>query len=130
MQGLRQAFLLALELDGYTDEERQRVQFIVDATSNIEELLSLYFTRYLLGAQREQKKYLYIIWMLWAFLRYRSARRPAVVESIYDRFPALGGKIITFNYTEFFQPRQISGRLFLPRTPFRVPATGYPDYRY
>lgn len=107
-QALRQAFLLALDIqDGYSDEQRERVQYFVDATSNIEELLSLHFARYILGEVREQKKFLYIIWMLWAFLRFKSTQRPTAKASIYDQFPSLSGKIITFNYTDFFQARTL-----------------------
>jgi hypothetical protein len=73
-------------------------------------LISLYFVRYATGYAPHQKTYLYLVWMLWAFIRIRSASRPLGVDSLYDKLPGLGGDIITFNYTEFF-PRQIAKRV-------------------
>jgi hypothetical protein len=46
--------------------------------------MSLYFMKYSLGRPAGQKTFLYIIWMLWAFLRQRS----------YSSLLTLGGHVI------------------------------------
>jgi hypothetical protein len=104
-QALRQAFVQAMQGNVFTTAQRSQVEYFVDAVSNVEELMSLYFMMYSLGQPREQKKYLYIVWMLWAFLRLRSFNRPIQPESIYQKLPSLAGDVITFNYTNFFDSR-------------------------
>ena len=100
---LRRAFQRALmSYDHLSAEEREALEFFIEATSNIEELMSLYFMKYWLGRPADQKTFLYIVWMLWAFLRVRSVNRPRIDASIYARLPTLGGDVVTFNYTNFF----------------------------
>jgi hypothetical protein len=89
---------------GLTKEEREVLELFVAATSNIEELLSQYFTRYcVVGASADRRTYPYLAWMLWAFLRVRSCQPSARGPSIYPALPALGADIVTFNYTTFFE---------------------------
>lgn len=106
-QALRRAFLRALQSDTpfTSDNDRQTLEYFVEATSNVEELVSLYFMKYSLGKPADMKSFLYVVWMLWAFLRVRSANQPVRSSSIYARLPTLGGAVITFNYTNFFDPR-------------------------
>jgi len=104
-QALRQAFVRAMQGDLFNDDQRQKVAYFVEAVSNVEELMSLYFMMYSLGQSKEQKKYLYIVWMLWAFLRLRSFNRPIQPTSIYQQLPSMAGDVITFNYTNFFDSR-------------------------
>jgi hypothetical protein len=104
-QGLRQAFVRAVEEDPFDDEQRRRVEYFIEATSNVEQLMSLYFMRYSLGRPADEKTFLYINWMLWAFLRLRSYNPPVRSNSIYQYLPRLGGHVITFNYTDFFDRR-------------------------
>lgn len=100
---LRGAFGGALTRGGeFTEKERDVLELFIVATSNIEQLLSHYFVRYAAGSVADQKTYLYLVWMLWAFLRVRSAGRPMREDSLYAELPRLGGQVITFNYTNFF----------------------------
>ena len=88
-----------------TERERELLGLFVESTSNIEELLSHYFTLYSLGDRAAQRNYLYIAWMLWSFLWLRSRRRNLRSNSIYAKLALLGGDVITFNYTDFFDPQ-------------------------
>lgn len=101
-QGLRQAFVRAMEDDPFDENQRKRLEYFIEATSNVEQLMSLYFTRYTLGRPADQKAFLYIVWMLWAFLRVKTYNPPVAVDSIYQQLPRLAGDVITFNYTNFF----------------------------
>jgi hypothetical protein len=110
---LRRGFQQALRRGpSLSDEERDTLELFVVATSNIEQLLSLYFTRYQDGTLADKRNYLYLAWMLWAFLRIRSARLGPRQGSIYFHLPRLGANVITFNYTNFFE------RSMLPRVKF------------
>lgn len=102
--GLRAAFHQALvRSQEYTPQERELLEQFILSVSNIEELLSTYFTLFMLGrASSEQKTYLYLAWILWAFLWMKSVGHTAPERSIYSRLPRLGGAVITFNYTNFF----------------------------
>ena len=100
---LRTAFREALMRgDQLSDREREVLTLFVEATSNVEQLLSTYFMLFSAGKPADQKTYLYLVWMLWAFLRARSANRMPLDKSIYPALPSMGGDIITFNYTNFF----------------------------
>ena len=100
---LRSVFQQALARgQDFSRRERQVLELFIVSTSNIEELLSHYFTLYTVGKQSDQKTFLYIAWLLWAYLRLKSAGRSSRTASLYTRLPALGGDVITFNYTNFF----------------------------
>jgi hypothetical protein len=45
-QALRQAFVRALQSDVFDDGQRQRMAYFIEATSNVEQLMSEYFTLY------------------------------------------------------------------------------------
>ena len=100
---LRQAFQQAL-LHGpdLTPREREVLELFILSTSNIEQLLSTYFTLYCAGRPADQKTYLYLAWMVWAYLRLGSASKTHPGSSLYLRLPSLAADIITFNYTDFF----------------------------
>jgi hypothetical protein len=101
---IRKAFQQALARgSSLTEEERDVLELFVVATSNVEQLLSDYFTRYCVGSAADRRTYLYLVWMLWAFLRSRSSTASPPSSSIYSSLPQLGGEIVTFNYTNFFE---------------------------
>jgi hypothetical protein len=105
-RGLRQAFVRAIQDDDPFDEhQRRKVEYFIEATSNVEQLMSLYFMKYMLGRPADQKAFLYIVWMLWAYLRIRSSNPRVKPNSIYEKLPEIGGEVITFNYTSFFKGR-------------------------
>lgn len=100
---LRTAFQLALiRGQDFTKRERELFEMFILSTSNIEELLSYYFTMYCVGKASDQKTYLYLSWILWAFLRVKSGSKVPRSGTIYTRLSTLGGDVITFNYTNFF----------------------------
>lgn len=100
---LRSVFQQALVRgQDFSARERQVLELFIVSTSNIEELLSHYFTLYSVGRQSDRKTYLYIAWMLWAYLRLKSVGRGPRGGSIYSRLPSFGGDVVTFNYTSFF----------------------------
>lgn len=89
-----------------TAEERNVLELFVASTSDIEQLLSDYFARYMVGSSADRRTYLYIAWMLWAFLRLRSSRPTRQPDkSVYNVLPGMGADVVTFNYTNFFQQR-------------------------
>ncbi len=104
-RALRTTFQQALtRVEDFTEREREALEFFIIATSDIESLLALFFLRFLNGTQADKKNYLYLIWMLWAFLRSKSIGRPQLDNSLYATLASLGGHVITFNYTNFFDP--------------------------
>lgn len=119
--GLRRTFQRALIQGGnLTQEERDVMALFVESTSNIEELLSNCFMLYTLGRASDQRKYLYIAWMLWAFLWLKSRCATMVPSSIYAKLPGFGADVITFNYTNFFDPQTAKRVLY-----FHGSLTGY-----
>ena len=112
--GLRAAFHQALiRSQEYTPKERELLEQFILSVSNIEELLSTYFMLFMLArASSEQKTYLYLAWILWAFLRLKSVGHSAPERSIYSRLPPLGGAVVTFNYTNFFVRSAGGGPIF------------------
>jgi hypothetical protein len=110
---LRRAFQRAqLESDKFTEEERGVFQLFIEATSGIEDLLSDQFAKFLSGKPSEQKSYLYLAWMLWTFLQLKSAGRMTKAGTLYERLPTLAGSVITFNYTDFFDPQTARSVLY------------------
>lgn len=108
-QAFRQAFQIVF-VKGLTlsPQERQTLDLFVAATSNIEHLLSAYFMRYSIGTNHDRKVFVYLIWMFWAFLRVRSALVTTHSNSLQAKLPALGGEVVTFNYTAFFPKTMLS----------------------
>lgn len=102
-QAFRHAYQLVFRGElGLSTREQSALEFFVTATSNIEELLSLYFMRFSIGTDHDRKVFAYLLWMLWAFLWVRSANLPLKDTSIHVRLPKLGADIVTFNYTTLF----------------------------
>ena len=88
--------------------QRRLAEEILASVSNVEELLSLHFARFLLeSAHAERRTFLYIAWSLWAFMQVRSTGADASRPSIYPALAGLGASVVTFNYTDFF-PKSLS----------------------
>jgi|GEM_PF-3191007 len=100
---LRTTFEQALLKGGdFTTKEREFLEELVADTTNIETLLSLYFGRFTaVGRFSERRTYLYIAWMLWAFLQVRSASSKRPKPCFYDLLKQSRLDVITFNYTNF-----------------------------
>ncbi len=93
------------EIPDLTQDEREAFAEVVAILSNFEELLAALFTGYFTKNISDQKKYFYLAWLLWAYIRHREdAGRRDRDKSFYKTLAELspGGGIITFNYTDFF----------------------------
>jgi len=93
------------EIPNLTREEREAFAEIIAILSNFEELLGNLFTGFFTKHIPDQKKYFYLAWLFWAYIRYREdAGRGNRERSFYKTLPdvGLGSSIITFNYTDFF----------------------------
>jgi hypothetical protein len=103
MAAMRSTFHRALvEGPTLTEAERDALALFIASISNVEELLSQYFTLFWAGRPSDQKAYLYLVWMLWAFLQTRTAGRLQLERSIQSRLPTIAQSVVTFNYTNFF----------------------------
>jgi hypothetical protein len=93
------------EIPDLTLDEREAFSEVIAILSNFEELLATLFTGYFTKNVSDQKKYFYLAWLLWAYIRHREdAGRRDRDKSFYKTLAEVGpgGGIITFNYTDFF----------------------------
>jgi hypothetical protein len=92
------------EIPDLTAEERTAFAEVIAILSNFEELMGDLFTGYYTKHIPDQRKYFYLAWLLWAYIRYREAAgRPRREDSFYKTLSEVGvGGVITFNYTDFF----------------------------
>jgi hypothetical protein len=93
------------EIPNLTREEQDAFAEVIAILSNFEELLGNLFTGYFTKHIPNQKKYFYLAWLFWAYIRYREdAGRANRERSFYKTLSEVGpgGGIITFNYTDFF----------------------------
>jgi len=93
------------EIPDLTPEEREAFADVIAILSNFEELMGDLFTGYYTKHIPDQRKYFYLAWLLWAYIRYREAAgRAQRDQSFYKTLSevGVGGGVITFNYTDFF----------------------------
>jgi hypothetical protein len=93
------------EIPNLTREEQQAFAEVVAILANFEELMAILFVGYFTKHIPDQKKYFYLAWLLWAYIRHREdAGRAHRDGSFYKTLSEVGpgGGIITFNYTDFF----------------------------
>jgi hypothetical protein len=93
------------EIPDLTPEEREAFAEVIAILSNFEELMASLFTGYFTKHVPSQRKYFYMAWLLWAYIRHReSGGRVNRDRSFYKTLSEVGpgGGIITFNYTDFF----------------------------
>jgi hypothetical protein len=93
------------EIPNLTREEQAAFAEVVTLLANFEELMAMLFVGYFTKHIPDQKKYFYMAWLLWAYIRHRedvgrSKRDASFYKTLSDIGP--GGGIITFNYTDFF----------------------------
>lgn len=76
------------------------------ALANFEEMMGDFFVGYFSRNPTLQKKYFYLAWMLWAYIRIKASAATRA-GSFYETLSAsgCGGGVITFNYTDFFCPQ-------------------------
>lgn len=108
---IRDAFQVVLNQPDLAEDERKVAEQIYAEVSNVEDLLSLHFSRFSAGgALAERRTFLYLAWMLWAFFRIRSQSPKRADHSVYDALSGLEAQFVTFNYTDFF-PVAIKARV-------------------
>jgi hypothetical protein len=93
------------EIPNLNQEEQEAFAEVISILSNFEELMASLFTGYFTKHIPDQKKYFYLAWLLWAYIRHREdAGRNRRDKSFYKTLSEVGpgGGIITFNYTDFF----------------------------
>jgi hypothetical protein len=93
------------EIPNLTREEQEAFTEVIAILSNFEELMAVLFTGYFTKHIPDQKKYFYLAWLLWAYIRHREdAGRYQRDISFYKTLSEVGpgGGIVTFNYTDFF----------------------------
>jgi hypothetical protein len=94
------------EIPDLTSEEKKAFGEVIALLSNFEELMADLFTGYFTKHVPDQKKYFYLAWLLWAYIRHkeegsRSKRNLSFYKTLSD-CGVKGENIVTFNYTDFF----------------------------
>jgi hypothetical protein len=97
------------EIPDLTPEEKKAFTAVIAMLSNFEELLAELFTGYFTNHIPDQRKYFYLAWLLWAYIRHkeesaRTKRHLSFYKTLSDSGVS-GDNIITFNYTDFFDDR-------------------------
>ena len=93
------------EIPSLTRAEQEAFSEVITILSNFEELMASLFLGYFTKHIPDQKKYFYLSWLLWAYIRFREeGGRGLWDRSFYKTLAEVGpgGGIITFNYTDFF----------------------------
>lgn len=96
---------VSAEIPGLTQAELDAFAEVIAILSNFEELLGSLFIGYFTKHIPNQKKYFYMAWLFWAYIRHKEdSGRPHRDKSFYKTLSEVGpgGGIITFNYTDFF----------------------------
>ena len=90
--------------EGLSPEEMEGLDTIVAAMTNFEELLAEKFAGFYAANHTEIRNYLYIAWLLWAYIRWKSLSAQAQIGDVpnfYNRLTEMApdDSVITFNYT-------------------------------
>jgi hypothetical protein len=96
---------VSTEIPDLTKEEREAFAEVIAILSNFEELLGSLFIGYYTKHIPNQKKYFYLAWLFWAYIRHKEdLGRGNRDKSFYRTISEVGsgGGVITFNYTDFF----------------------------
>lgn len=115
---VRQAFIKTFQglsqEGGLADDEREVLTELALSMMNVEELLGELFSGFYSGRKAQQKQYLYVAWLFWAYLRVRMERVLAnerrEIYSYTGDFPE-NHHFITLNYTVKFFPETIRSRV-------------------
>ena len=99
----------AAEIPDLTPEEQAAFAEIIALLSNFEELMADLFTGFFTQHIPQQRKYFYLAWLLWACIRHKEestrSKRDLSFYKTLSEMGASGDKIVTFNYTDFFDDR-------------------------
>lgn len=112
-QAFRKVFQNIIQSNEVSADERDTLKELIQSMMNFEELLSDLFTGFFTGDKGDQKKYLYIAWLIWAYLRLRMQEGTKGgklwLYGELEGIPQLDN-IITFNYTSMFVPGPLRNR--------------------
>jgi hypothetical protein len=79
------------EIPNLTREEQEAFAEVITILSNFEELMATLFTGYFTKHIPDQKKYFYLAWLLWAYIRHREdAGRTRRDRSFYKTLSEVG----------------------------------------
>jgi hypothetical protein len=86
---------------GLSDEEKEALAGVVAALTNFEELLTELFAGFYTGRGADIRSYLYVSWMLWAYMRWKSlvVGEEGHAGGFYGHLAGLpeDDRVITFN---------------------------------
>lgn len=98
---LRDALKQAIQEDGAGKSE---LYGLLLSLSNFEELLGEFFTGFFTKDVTLQKRYFYLAWLFWAYIRVCESKKPKYDGSFYELLDEVGDfDLITFNYTCYSQ---------------------------
>lgn len=88
-------------------ETKTLLENAVASVQDVEERLANLMSGFFTGHVPNQKKYFYLAWLLWAFIRVRQTERLQSEEerprSVYELIQEVGCQnVLTLNYTDFF----------------------------
>ena len=104
-EAIARIFRGTLESGNLSAAEKEALSDVVAAMTDFEELLTELFAGFYTSNLSSQRKYLYVSWLLWSYMRWKSF----VVQessngsaSFYDHLSIIGGEdaVVTFNYTD------------------------------
>jgi hypothetical protein len=96
---LRDALKQAIQESG---TGRSELYTLLLSLSNFEELLGDFFTGFFTKDATLQKRYFYLAWLFWAYIRICEFQNPSYEGSFYELLNEIGKfDLITFNYTKY-----------------------------
>jgi len=113
-QAFRKTFQGLAQSEDLTEEERETLTSMALSIMNVEELLGNLFSGFYTKKINDQKQYLYVAWILWAYLRMKmESAINNLSGSSYEHFTSLPSNhhLITLNYTALFIPESIRDRV-------------------
>ncbi len=113
-QAFRETFRGVMQADGLSEDERAVLTTMALTMMNVEELLGDLFSGFYTKRIIDQKQYLYVGWLFWAYLRVKMEQVLQSPErALYDELHSLPGnnEFITLNYTSKFFPEPLRDRV-------------------
>ena len=115
-QAFRMTFQDLIHEPNVSSEEREALTEMATALMGVEELLGTLFAGFYTNQQADQKRYLFLAWLFWAYVRITMFSQDThSFGGFYESFDSLDidFQIITMNYTNRFFPSAV-----LPRVKF------------
>ena len=113
-QAFRKTFQGLMQEDSVSQEEREALTRMATAIMNVEELLGELFSGFYTKRAADQKQYLFVAWLFWAYLRLKMDESlNNDKKGFYAYLDTLGDnhQFITLNYTARFFPQTIRPRV-------------------